>query len=135
MLKECMVSCPKMTVWVQTERRDRRNYIVDTAPICRKFIGQRFSKLVGWMASRFGHVEVFPMYKLSAKPILELKHPHDAADFTHSSQLKEMLQGLDYVLVDLSFDLDDLHKGISRISALSRHQGYPGCRAHLGRCT
>jgi len=56
-MKECMVSCPKMTVWVQT----KHNIIVDTAPICRKFIGRRFTKLVGWMASRFGSAEVFPL--------------------------------------------------------------------------
>ncbi len=56
-LKECIVSCPKMTVWVQT----KNNIIVDTAPICRKFIGRRFTKLVGWMASRFGSAEVFPL--------------------------------------------------------------------------
>lgn len=61
MKKECMVTCPRMTIWVQTERRNRRPYIVDTAPICSKFIGQRFSALVGWMASRFGSAEVFPL--------------------------------------------------------------------------
>jgi len=60
-LKECMVSCPKMTVWVQTRQLNHRSIIVDTAPICRKFIGQKFTKLVGWMASRFGAVEVFPL--------------------------------------------------------------------------
>lgn len=50
-----------MTVWVQTRKRKNRNIIVDTAPICSKFIGQEFTKLVGWMASRFGSAEVFPL--------------------------------------------------------------------------
>jgi len=50
-----------MTIWVQTRQLNRRSIIVDTAPICRKFIGQKFTNLVGWMASRFGSAEVFPL--------------------------------------------------------------------------
>lgn len=60
-MKECMVSCSQMTVWVQTSKLDKHSIIVDTAPITRKFIGQKFYKLVGWMSSRFGAVEVFPL--------------------------------------------------------------------------
>jgi hypothetical protein len=49
------ISCAKLTVQVDT---DATGCILAAAPIVRKFVGQDIGRLVGWMESKFGEVEV-----------------------------------------------------------------------------
>ncbi len=44
-------SCVKFTVLVVV---DERGYIIDTAPITRRFIGQPFTNLKRWMIGLYG---------------------------------------------------------------------------------
>lgn len=52
MISEWWVSCSRMTVWVM----NRDGYIMDTAPVTKRFIGQPFSNLLRWF-ERIGGLE------------------------------------------------------------------------------
>jgi hypothetical protein len=53
-MKEYVVCCPRMAVWVKTNMKGK---IHDSAPITRKFIGQHLFNLRDWM-KKWGEVTV-----------------------------------------------------------------------------
>ena len=64
-LLEYWVSSKRMTVWVQVNSMGE---ITDTAPVIRKFIGQPFDNLIGWMERQGGlKYEVIAPFKLVIK--------------------------------------------------------------------
>ena len=50
--RKIWISCPQFTIKITV--RDRR--IIETAPMAKTFIGQRFANLVTWMR-KFGDVK------------------------------------------------------------------------------
>lgn len=62
-LRSAVVQSGKFTVFVETTSRGPRSwrFISDIAPVFRKFKGQRFSNLVGWLSRMNGYVEITPL--------------------------------------------------------------------------
>jgi hypothetical protein len=53
-VKEYWLSCPKFTILVKVKPNGNIKY---AAPIAKKFIGQKFVRLIDW-AAKFGNVDV-----------------------------------------------------------------------------
>lgn len=64
-IKEAQIVSGPFAAWVLTTSRGKGSwrFIKDVAPVFSRFKGQRFSKLVGWLCSKFGHCEITPIVR------------------------------------------------------------------------